>query len=115
MCCSTIRVTLNGVVKGEQWDKEGIYQKASGLINNRSYWNQINGGNALWWDNITNVWMIGLSSYLGTNRGGIHSAQDSACLTSDNLFKHWNGGKWPLAPINSVSIQCVKLNSGYWH
>ena len=107
MCCSTIRVTLYGDVRYKQGENAGTYQKASGLINDRSYWIQINGGNALWWDSITNVWMIGYSSDLGTDRGTIHSAQDSACPTSENLFKHWNGGKWPLAPINSVSIQCV--------
>ena len=35
---------------------------------------------------------------------GIISVQDSACPTSDNLFKYYDGGKWTLAPINSVSI-----------
>ena len=111
MCCSRIRVTLNGVVKDIKGISAGIYQKASELINNRSYWNQIDGNNALWWDIITNVWMIGSSSNLGSDTGGIHSAQDSACPTSDHLFKYpigsVNSAKWPIAPINSVSIQCV--------
>ena len=86
----------------------GTYHKVSGLINNRSYWNRNDGDKALWWDNITNVWIIGDSIDLGSNIGGITSAQDSACPTSDNLFKYWNrfeGGV--LATINSVSIQCV--------
>ena len=111
MCCSRIRVTLNGVVKDEHGSRAGTYQKASELINNRSYWNQIDGNNALWWDIITNVWMIGSSSNLGSYTGGIHSAQDSVCPTSDNLFKYpigsGNSAKWPIAHINSVSIQCV--------
>ena len=109
-CCSRIRVTLNplnGVVKDKQGSRAGTYQKASELINNRSYWNQIDGNNALWWDIITNVWMIGSSSNLGSDTGGIHSAQDSACPTSDNLFKYYDGDEWNLAPINSFSIQCV--------
>ena len=45
MCCSRIRVTLNGVVKDKQgqYGIAGTYQKAIGLINNRSYWNHIDG------------------------------------------------------------------------
>jgi len=107
MCCSRIRVTLNGVVRDEQSSRSGTYQKTSRLINNRSYWNQIDGDQALWWDNINNVWMIGDSSDLGNNFGGIASTQDSACPTSDNLFQCSNGDEFFLAPINSVSIQCV--------
>ena len=107
MCCSRIRVTLNGVVKDKQGGCVGIYQKASELINGRSYWNQINGDSALWWDDISNEWTIGSSSKLGSKIGGIHSVQDSACPTSDNLFKYYDGVEFNLAPINSVSIQCV--------
>ena len=107
MCCSRISVTLNGVVKDKWGSKAGTYQKASGLINNRSHWNQIDGDQALWYDITTNTWLIGSSSKLGSNIGGIESVQDTACPTSDNLFKYADSGKWPLAPINSVSIQCV--------
>ena len=108
MCCSRIRVTDN------QWYAAGTYQKASGLINNRSYWNQIDGdwnmigGNkALWWDSKANAWTIGSSSNLGSNIGCIKSVQDSACPTSNNRFNYSDGVKFNLAPINSVSIQCV--------
>ena len=134
MCCSRIRVTLNGVVKDKQGKCAGTYQKASGLINNRSYWNKIDGEYALWWDIIVNSWTIGRLSDLGSNLGYIKSVQDSACPTSDNLFKYADGfhkihncdlcdlhelyeydaannqvekDDWTLAPINSVSIQCV--------
>ena len=108
MCCSRIRVTLNGVVKDEQWERAGTYQKASGLINNRSHWNKIDGDQALWYDITVNVWLIGDSSYLGSNDGSIHSAQDTACPTSDNQFKYVDDDdEWTLAPINSVSIQCI--------
>ena len=99
MCCSRIRVTLSGVVKDKQGGFAGNYQKASGLINGRSYWNQMDGGNALWWNNIFNVWEIGNSSELGSNSdNSIHPVQDSACPTSDNLFKYLNGKEWSLAP-----------------
>ena len=107
MCCSRMRVTINGVVKDKQGEIAGTYQKGNELINNRSYWNKIDGDQALWWDNITNTWMFGESSVLGSNTGGIVSVQDSACPTSDNLFKYADGEKFVLAPINSVSIQCV--------
>ena len=111
MCCSRIRVTLNGVVKDKQGSRAGTYQKASTLINNRWYWNHINGDVALWYVNEDNYWMIGSSSNLGNDYGGITTAQDSACPTSDNQFKYTIGSgesaQWPLAPINSVSIQCV--------
>lgn len=103
-------------VKDNKWYAAGTYQKASGLINNRSYWNQIDGeyqayrelhlyDQALWWDNITNTWTIGHSR---NGYGGIISVQDSACPTSEYLFKYFDGTtNYPLAPINSVSIQCV--------
>ena len=113
MCCSRIRVTLNGVVKDKQGEYgiAGTYQKAIGLINNRSYWNHIDGNIALWWDITINVWLIGESIDLGSNFGGIESAQDSACpTTSDNQFKYNHSNDEDglrFAPINSVSIQCV--------
>ena len=106
MCCSKIRVTLNGDVKDKHGERAGTYQKASRLINNRSYWNQINGDQALWWDTFANAWTIGLSSNLGDNYGGIHSVQDSACPTFI-LFHYADGDEWNLAPTNSVSIQCL--------
>ena len=102
MCCSRIRVTLNGVVKDKWSIFVGTYQKASELINNRSYWNDIDGDGALWWNNMFNVWIIGISS-----TGGLSSAQDSACPTSDNQYIYHDGDGIVLAPINSVSIQCV--------
>ena len=46
------------------------------------------------------------SIYLGSNTAGIKSIQDSACPISENQFKYWYGGKFHLAPNNSVSIQC---------
>ena len=110
MCCSRIRVTLNGVVKDKQGRADGTYQKASSLANMRSYWNHMDGDNALWWDNIINVWMIGESIDLGSDTGAISSAQDSARPTSDNLFKYNHSNDeigFRLAPNNSVSIQCV--------
>ena len=109
MCCSRIRVTLNGVVKDKWGRYAGNYQKASDFINGRSYWNKMDGDDALWWDNIHNNWRIGPSSYLGSTTASISSAQDSACLTSDNLFKYADvaASVFVLAPINTVSIQCV--------
>ena len=84
MCCSTIRVILNGVVKDIKSNRAGTYQKTSGMINNRSHWNKIDGDQpygaaALWYDNIWNHWVIGPSSYLGSTTASISSAQDSAC------------------------------------
>ena len=107
MCCSRMRVTINGVVKDKQGSRGGTYQKGSELINNRSYWNEIDGDQALWWSKIHNKWVIGSPRHLGFNRGYIYLVQDSACPTSDNLFNYADGDEWTLAPINSVSIQCV--------
>jgi len=109
ICCSRIRVTLSGVVKDKQGRFAGTYQKASGFINNRSHWIKNDGEDALWYDIINNNWKIGFSSDLGSDIGGISSVQDAACPTSGNLFKNSYGAanKWKLAPINSVSIECV--------
>jgi len=109
MCCSRISVTLNGVLKDKQGGFAGTYQKASGFINNRSHWIKNDGEDALWYDIINNNWKIGFSSDLGSDIGGISSVQDAACPTSGNLFKNSYGAanKWKLAPINSVSIECV--------
>ena len=94
-------------MKDKQGRFAGTYQKASGLKNKRSYWNKIDGGDALWYVIGYNVWMIGSSSDLGSNGGNIASKQDAACPTSNNLFQWGDGVKFHLAPINSVSIQCV--------
>ena len=107
MCCSRMRVTINGDVKDKQGESAGTYQKGSELINNRSSWNKIDGDQALWWNKIANKWVIGSPHILGFNRGHIYLVQDSACPTSDNLFCYVDGYKFCLAPINSVSIQCV--------
>ena len=100
----------------------GTYQKGCGLVNNRSYWTQIDRVGktiiaALWigrydgsreWD-----WIIGLEKRLGTNRGGVYSsheaARPAACPTSTNRFKYVSevGQEQPSAPANSVFIQCV--------
>ena len=107
MCCSRIRVTLNGVVKDKQGERAGTYQKASGLINNRSHWKKIDGDQSLWYDITANRWAIGKSSDRGSSSSLIDSVHDTACPTSDNLFKYYDSGEWPLAPINSVFIQCA--------
>ena len=158
MCCSTIRISLNGVVKDQWVSKAGTYQKANGKKNNRSYWTKIDGdqvscgrhrassckecpssspsGNdaswcngdciwknnecqsnpsfsgsqALWYDNIYNRWIIGVSRSLGSSNGAIYTSKDTACpTTSDNLWKYVNlvNGEYLLAPNNFVSIQCV--------
>ena len=91
MCCSRIRVTLNGVVKDKAGGYAGTYQKASGVINNRSHW--IDGDQALWYDIIANAWTIGPSSYLGSNTGSIKSVQDTACPNNNNLFRYYDGNK----------------------
>ena len=112
MCCSTLNVTLNGIVDAKlgQYGISGVFQKSSGLVNNRCYWNHTNGGHAIWYDNKeTNSWMIGQSADLGSVNRGINSAQDSACPSSENKYNYWDVQKdefFP-APIDSVSIQCV--------
>ena len=116
MCCSRIRVTLNGVAKEKQGIKAGTYLKASGLINNRSHWLQIDGDQALWYSIIDNRWNIGFSSDLGSNIGGITSVQDSACPTKADKFLYATGDEWTLGETgdeydmffeDSVSISAV--------
>ena len=113
MCCSRIRVKLNGDVKDKQSHRAGIYQKASELINKRSYWNQINGTNALWYSIIDNGWIIGSSSNLKSDISAITSAQDTACPNNENKYFYWNTNQYILASTNSISIQCVTEKSEY--
>ena len=60
MCCSRIRVTLNGVVKDKKDEFAGTYQKASVLINKRSYWNKIDGdgasGSEVWREKVSTIY-----------------------------------------------------------
>ena len=107
VCCSRIEVILDGDVQVTQGSRSGIYQRDRGLINNRNFWNQIDGGNSLWYSIRNNRWFIGSSSSLGTNTGGIFSVQAFACPTSDNFYQYVSGGEFIPAPINSVFIQCV--------
>ena len=108
MCCSIIRAIIKDKL-GRSFD--GFYQKASGY----AYWNQMNNSNmnygdydgALWYDIVINVWYFGSSSDLESNIGEIHLAQHSACPVSDNQFKYFDDDKHRLAPIKSVSIQCI--------
>ena len=110
LCCSRIEVILNGDIQGTQGSRSGVYQKGRGLFTNRSHWNQIGGGNSLWYEILINAWFIGSSSNIGdasNTDGGINSVQDTACPTSDNRFQFFDGTGFILLPINSVSIQCV--------
>ena len=108
MCCPRITVTLDGIVEEKESNKAGTYQKANGSINNRSHWNQIDGDQALWYTITFNKWKIGPASNLGSDTGNINSVQDTACPTTNDLFKYWDGDEWTLeSSNNSVSIQCV--------
>ena len=101
-------MTINGAVQEFQGGRSGVYQKARRLINDRSHWIRIDGIDALWYDNVvTNYWLIGASEDLGSDFRGINSVQDTSCPTSDNQFQYFDGNEFILAPINSVSIQCI--------
>ena len=102
---------LNGVVNELHGESAGNYQKAIGLKNDRSYWNQIDGDLDLWYDNrVTNTWIIGSSADLRSDIGRIASTQESACPTSNNQFLYNDYGDWTLSSNNSVSIQCLSTD-----
>ena len=68
---------------------------------------------AIWYDNVANVWTIGLARDRGTrqpnNPGAIKSTQSASCPSKIGLRFHWQShGKWYLAPQNSITIKCLK-------
>ena len=110
-------MTLNGDAKKHQPQSSGLYYKANGLVNGKNCWILLSGKIAIWY-NIGynyNQWVIGRSEDvvgrsedLGLNFSGIISDEDVPCpTTSGNMFEYYDGIRLTLAPIDSVSIQCV--------
>ena len=99
-------MTLNGIVKEEHGIRSGNYKKASGKINNRFHWSQINGNQSIWYNTNVNTWVIGNSKNIGINRSqpGIWTTREEECPTIKNRFYY---GNWQLALIDSISIECI--------
>ena len=90
-----------------QSSRQGKYRIENDLVNGRKHWTSLDGNQAIWCDNLTNVWMIGPSSDRGSKIGGIMSIHDSGCPTQNGMrYKYYNGNSFSLAPKNSVSLTC---------
>ena len=110
--CQTISVSLNNSVLLHQSSRQGNYQRA-GKVNGKSSW--ISSSNtALWYNTVSDDWMIGSVADLGTGTGGISSTGNqgmSSCPYNVplNAWMYWNDG-WIIGDANDIRIECFTGN-----
>ena len=100
------------MVLEKQRSRQATYKIENHVVNNnvvngRRHWKSVDGNQAIWFDFIANVWIIGSSSDLGSSNAGIHSAHDSACPTQNGMRFKYSSSGFHVAPMNSVSLTCI--------
>jgi hypothetical protein len=92
--------------------KQGIYQRAE-KVNGKTSWISSNS-EALWYNAVSDDWVIGSVENLGANIGGIKSTGDqgiSNCPYNvpNDAWEYSNNG-WIIADANDISIECLSGN-----
>ena len=62
-----MNITLDGDAKVVHGQTEGAYTLKSTLPNGKQYWRQVQGSDAIWYDNEFQNWKIGPLEHLGTS------------------------------------------------
>ena len=91
-----LSVKLEGEVLVKQTDCVGVYNISHNLVNEKSYWVQETGTNALWYDPKYQNWKIGWSSRLGGSTAKLLTQQNTASDPPHIAlpWKYMKNGKW---------------------
>ena len=92
-----------------QSERQGIYQRAE-KVNGKTSWISSNS-EALWYNAVSDDWVIGSVENLGANIGGITSNvnQRKSCPYNvpNDAWKYVANSSWIIADANDVSIECL--------
>ena len=88
---SLLEVTLEGDAKLAQGKAEGYYTLNS-MDNGKQNWIQVQGSNAIWYDN--DSWNIGDKENLGTSTCSLYSTKNTKRPEEAITWKYWNNGEW---------------------
>ena len=103
----SLTVTLKGAASTEQGVRAGIYNIAPTFVNQRVYWIQQDGNNALWY--VNGRWMIGSKGSLGVDNGGLSTEPtENGPLSAD--WRYYDDDKFhsgkDLITISYTGILC---------
>ena len=115
--CQTIVISLKNGALLHQSSEQGIYQRAE-IVNGKRSWIS-SSGHALWYNPVSDDWMIATVDYLGTDTGGISSNGNqgiSSCPYNvpNDAWEYVIDGSWIIADANDVSIECLTGNHSFW-
>ena len=95
----------------------GEYTMNTELVNERVYWTQDNGQNAIWVDIFGNF-VIGKKMDLGTTKCFIYTPRNVKCpiqVGNQWMFYNYNYKQWELTKENEFQIECIQgtINSPF--
>ena len=119
--CQTIVISLKNDALVYQLEMQGTYQRAEKVNGKTSWISSSTGSNtALWYNAVTDDWMIGSVDDLGANIGAISSTGNqgrSSCpynVPNDAWMYAESSSSWIIADANDVSIECLTGNHSFW-
>ena len=90
-CCPTLNVWFENDVKDKQGKYEGVYT-FQGIIDERNYWVDAAGENAIWYISDWKDWAIGSADYIGTKYRHMRTTNDleALCPYNDGYVLSWD-------------------------
>ena len=82
-CCPTLNVWFENDVKDKQGQYEGVYT-FQGYINDRDFWVDAEGENAIWYIPDWKDWAIGSADNIGTNYPHLRTSNDLEAICPNN-------------------------------
>ena len=106
-----LELTLAGKAKEEQskYGREGTYILGDDLVNGYPHWMKTNGSQAIWFDKVCSVWLVGDKEDLGTNTGGIlgPDGKDSYPNEIKQVWRYGDGTNWHDTGSNDVIFKSI--------
>lgn len=103
-----IQLILGGNIKDHHSETQGIYLLVEDFINDRYYWIQRDGTNAIWFQRSWYTsWIVGPQAYLGQNYTGITlpNAVSSWPTQIFGGYEFWDGASWQSSHSNEITIK----------
>ena len=102
-------VKLKGGAKDAQSSRAGTYILGPKTVNEKSYWLQDPGTNAIWY--YKGDWNIANHRYLGSHQASIYSSEDVAGPQEATTWQYYNQRKWIISKDIFVEGTKSKISS----
>ena len=106
----TLIVKLKGAAKIAQFYKNGFYNLAPTKVNDKAYWSQEGGDQAIWYDKESECWSIGLIEDLGSSACGMYSNNCISPLQA-TTWNYWDSETKKSMTTNDIVILSVPTSS----